>query len=148
MQPWFGAPRLSQKAKIQLGRIQRMVCLAITEAKKSTPSAAMEVLLNLTPLYLLNMADMSMALYRLQIFKQLNIPRRVSGLLTIWKYVGDPLLHMWLDFMIPVYYYTKNFMVKKEPGNMWVTLYLLHGWTTLHQFITILKTSWLKNHVS
>jgi hypothetical protein len=44
-------PKVKQKTtKIQLGRIQRMVCPAIMGAMKLTPTAAMEVLLNLTPL--------------------------------------------------------------------------------------------------
>jgi len=46
-----------------------MACLAITGAMKSTPTAAMEVLLNLTPLNLLIMAEARMALYRLHMFK-------------------------------------------------------------------------------
>jgi hypothetical protein len=46
-----------------------MACLAITGAMKSTPTAAMEVLLNLTPLDLLIMAEARMALYRLHILK-------------------------------------------------------------------------------
>jgi hypothetical protein len=51
----------------------------------------MEVLLNLNPLNLLNMAEERMALYRLQIYRQINIPRTVSVLLTIWNNVGDHL---------------------------------------------------------
>jgi hypothetical protein len=69
-----------------------MACLAITRSMKSTPTAAMEVLLNLTPLDLLIIAEARMALCRLQIYKQLNVPRTVSGLLTIWNNVGDPVL--------------------------------------------------------
>jgi len=43
-------PKVTQKiTKIKLGRIQRMACLAITGAMKSTPTAAMEMLMNLTP---------------------------------------------------------------------------------------------------
>jgi hypothetical protein len=79
-----------KKHQTQLGRIQRTACLAITGAMKSTPTAAMEVLLNLTPPDLLIMVEVRMALYRLQIYKQLNIPRIVSGLLTIWNNVDDP----------------------------------------------------------
>jgi hypothetical protein len=38
--------KVTQKStKVQLGRIQRMACLAITGARKSTPTPAMEVLL-------------------------------------------------------------------------------------------------------
>ena len=56
-------PKVIQKTtKIQLGRIQGMACLAITRAMKSTPTAAMEVFLNLTPLDLLIMAEVMMAL--------------------------------------------------------------------------------------
>jgi hypothetical protein len=106
-------PKVKQTStKTQLGRIKRMACLAITGAMKSTPTAAMEVLLNLTPLDLLIKAEARMALYRLQIYKQLNVPRTVSGLLTIWNNVSDPLLEMRSDYIIPVYHYTKNFVIK------------------------------------
>jgi hypothetical protein len=39
---------MQKTTKIQLGRIQRMACLAITGAMKLTPVAAVEMLLNLT----------------------------------------------------------------------------------------------------
>jgi hypothetical protein len=77
---------MQRTTKIQLGRIQRMACLAITGAMKSAPSAAMEVLLNLTPLNLLIMAEARMALYGLQP----AVPKTVAGLLTKKKNVGDP----------------------------------------------------------
>jgi hypothetical protein len=55
-------PKVKQKnTKIQLGRIQRMAYLAITGAMKSTPIAAMVVLLNPTPLDLLITAQERMA---------------------------------------------------------------------------------------
>jgi hypothetical protein len=47
---------MQQTTKTQLGRIQRMACLAVTGAMRSTPTAAMEVLLDLNPLDLLIMA--------------------------------------------------------------------------------------------
>jgi hypothetical protein len=72
-------------------------------AMKSTPTAAMEVLLKLTPLDLLIMAETRMALYRLLILKQPTVPKTVSGLLSIWKNVGDPILDMQSDYIIPVY---------------------------------------------
>jgi hypothetical protein len=63
MEPWYGGPRLNKKTtKMQLDKIQRMACLAITGAMKLTPTAAMEVLLNLTPLDLLIMAEVRLAL--------------------------------------------------------------------------------------
>ena len=105
-------PKVIQKTtKTQLGRIQRMACLAITGAMKSTPTAAMEVLLNLTPLNLLIMAEARMALYRLLMFKQPADLKTETGLLSIWKNVSDPILDMRSDHTIPVYNYSKTFNV-------------------------------------
>jgi hypothetical protein len=87
-----------------------MSCLAITGAMKLTPTAAMEVLLNLTPLDLLIMAEVRMALYRLHILKLMSVSKTVSGLLTIQKNVGSLLLDMQSDYIIAVYRHTKNFM--------------------------------------
>jgi hypothetical protein len=56
---------MQKSTKAQLGRIQRMACLAIIGAMKSTSTAAKEMLLNPTPLELLIMAEVRMALYRL-----------------------------------------------------------------------------------
>jgi ribonuclease HI len=100
---------IQKTAKIQLGRIQRMACLSITGAMKSTTTAAMEVLL--TPLDLLIMAEGRMALYRLQTLKQPTVPKTVSGLLSIWKNVDDPILDMRSDYTIPVYYHSRIFSV-------------------------------------
>jgi hypothetical protein len=67
-----------------------MACLAITGAMKSTPIAAMEVLLNLTPLDLLIMAEARMALSELRITKQPSAFEAETGLLSIWNKVSDP----------------------------------------------------------
>ena len=105
-------PKVMQKiTRTQLGRIQRMACLAITGAMKLTPTAAMEVLLNLTPLDLLVMVEARMTLYRLHILKQPAVPRTVSGLASIWKNVGDPILDTWSDYTTSVYYHSKIFNV-------------------------------------
>jgi hypothetical protein len=100
-----------------------MACLAITGAMKLTPTAAMEVLLNLTPLYLFIMAEARMALYRLHILEQPTVPKTLSGLLAICKNLDDPLLDMQSDYTIPVYGHSKIISViidqdywrKKDP---------------------------------
>jgi hypothetical protein len=105
-------PKVTHKTtKIQLGRIQRMACLAVTGAMKSTHTAAMEVLLNLTPLNLLIMAETRMTLYRLHMFKQPADLNTETALLSIWKNVSDPILDMRSDHTIPVYNYSKIFNV-------------------------------------
>jgi hypothetical protein len=86
-----------------------MAWLAITGAMKSTPTAAMGVLLNLTPLNLLIMAEARMALYRLLMLKQPDDLKTETGLLSILKNVSDPILDMRSDHTIPVYNYSKIF---------------------------------------
>ena len=84
-----------------------MACLAIMGVMKSTPTAATEILLNLTPLDLVILAEARMALHRLHILKQTADPKAEAGLLSIWRNVSDPILDMRVDHTIPVYYYSK-----------------------------------------
>jgi hypothetical protein len=117
-------PKVAQKnTKTQLGRIQRMACLVCTGAMRTTPTAAMEVLLNLTPLELMIIAEARMGLYRLHILKQPAAPNTTAELLSIWKNVREPILDMRSDHTIPIYNYSKYFSViideeywrKKDP---------------------------------
>jgi hypothetical protein len=71
----------------------------------------MEVLLNLTPLDLLIMAEVKMTLYRLHIPTQPADSKPETGLLSIWKSVGDPILDMRSDYTFPFYHYSKIFKV-------------------------------------
>jgi hypothetical protein len=73
---------IHKNTKTQIGRIQRMACLAIMGAMKSTPTAAMEMLLNLTPLNLLIMAEVRMALYRLHMLEQPAVLKTETGSLS------------------------------------------------------------------
>ena len=91
-----------------------MAYLAITGAMKSTPTAAMEVLLNLIPLNLLIMAEVRMALYRLHMLKQPAVLKTETGLLSIGKNVSDPILDMRSDHTIPVFNYSKNVIIDKD----------------------------------
>jgi hypothetical protein len=91
--------------------IQRMAYLAITGAMRSTPTAAMEVLLNLTPLDLVIMAEARMAVYRLQNTSQSSAFKAETGMLSIWKKVSDPILEMWADHIIPYFNHSRTFKV-------------------------------------
>jgi hypothetical protein len=106
-------PKVKQKTTtIQLGKVQRMACLAVMGAMKSTPNAAMEVLLNQTPLDLLIMVEARMALHRLHIPKQSIDLKTEVGMLSIWKNVGDPILYMRSDHTTPIYYYSKALLTR------------------------------------
>jgi hypothetical protein len=78
---------------------------------RSTPTVALELFLDLTPLDLLIMAEARMALYRLQITKQPSASEVEMGLLSIWKNVSDPILEMQVDHIIPVFKHSRIFKV-------------------------------------
>jgi ribonuclease HI len=78
---------------------------------RSTPTAAMEVLLNLTPLDLLIMAEARMALYRLRITEQPSAFETETGLLSIQMKVSDPILEMRADQITPVFNHSRIFKV-------------------------------------
>jgi hypothetical protein len=78
---------------------------------KSTPTAAMEVRLNLTPLDLLIMAEARMALYRLHLLKQPTAYEAEARLLSVRKNVNDPILDIKSDHTIPVYYPSRIFKI-------------------------------------
>jgi hypothetical protein len=71
---------------------------------KSTPTAAMEVLLNLTPLDLLIMVEERLTLCRLHTPKQPADYETETGMLSIGKKVRDPMLSMRSYHTIPIYY--------------------------------------------
>ena len=102
---------MQKTTKIQLGRIQRMTCLTITRAIKTTPTAAMEMLLNLTPLDHLIMVEARMTLYRLHILMQPADSTTSAGMLSNWKNLSDHTLDMRLDHTIPVYNFSKIYKV-------------------------------------
>jgi len=73
---------MQKTTETQLSRIERVECLAITGAMKSTPTAAMEILLILTLLDLMILAEARIALCRLHILKQPADPKAEAGLLS------------------------------------------------------------------
>jgi hypothetical protein len=50
---------------MELNKLQRLTCLAITGAMGTTPTAAMEVLLGLSPLLVIIEAEAQAVIYRL-----------------------------------------------------------------------------------
>jgi len=60
-------PKVEQsRARTELSKLQRLACLCITGAIGSTPTAAMETLLNLPPLHIVVKEEARMGAYRLQ----------------------------------------------------------------------------------
>jgi len=51
-------------SRMELSKLQRLACLAITGAMRTTPTAAMVVLLVLPPLHVIIEAEAQAAIYR------------------------------------------------------------------------------------
>jgi S-adenosylmethionine:tRNA-ribosyltransferase-isomerase (queuine synthetase) len=74
----------AKNTKHQLGSIQRTARLVITGAMKSTHTAVIQMLLHLTSLDLLIMANAKVALHRLHTLKQPDVSDAETGLLSVW----------------------------------------------------------------
>ncbi|KAL1446432.1 hypothetical protein WDU94_012296 [Cyamophila willieti] len=86
------------QAKETLRKLQRLACLCITSAMKSTPTAAMETMLNLPPLDIYITGEARMGAYRMQ---QNNIWKSQGyGHTKISTLVHNPVLVMGSDYMI------------------------------------------------
>jgi hypothetical protein len=86
-----------------------------TGAIRSTLVAAMEVLLHLTPLDLLIMAEARMTFCRLHIPKQTPTNGIAVGLISIRKGVGDIILETRPDYTIPVYSWPLTYELNSFP---------------------------------
>ena len=80
---WWSRAESTITCQQQLAKVQRLACICITGAVRSTPTAALEVLTNLAPLHVVAKQHAMAAHYRIKISKQWN--SRVSGVHTVIK---------------------------------------------------------------
>ena len=59
-------------SRMELNKLHILVCLAITGAMRTTPTAATKVLMGLLPLHLINEVEAQIAIYRLMCNLQLK----------------------------------------------------------------------------
>lgn len=92
-------PKMEQEqGKEHLRKLQRLACLCITSAMKTTPTAAMETMLNLPPLDIYIKGEARMGAYRLQ--KNNIWKTQIFGHSKITITVHNPVLEMGSDYMI------------------------------------------------
>jgi len=72
-------PRVKNISRMELSKLQRLACLAITGAMKTTPTAAIEVLLRLSPLHVMTEAEALAGICRLMCNKQWRPKSTNSG---------------------------------------------------------------------
>ena len=104
-------PKVNQQTAIAaLNSVQRLACLCMTGAMRSTPQAAMETLLDLPPLDLIIKGEARLGAYRL---KCSNNWKPGNGHSRIDQIVTDPegILLMGSDYMVPIFSFEESFQV-------------------------------------
>jgi len=100
---WPGCQTASTKSK--LSKVQRLACLGITGAFRTTPTSVMEVLVGLPPLDLVIQGEVRSVAHRLWglgCWSYLH-PRQGHSRILTQLQESDPIFNIRVDFMRPVY---------------------------------------------
>jgi len=117
---WWPRARYITVSK-QLTHVQRLACLYIIAAMRTTPTAAMELLVGLVPLPTFIQQEAMMAYYRLHAASQwvdgggehAKISQKMAQLM--------PLSQARCDRRVPKYYFDKYFTVQIPSREQWIT---------------------------
>jgi hypothetical protein len=113
---------------MKLHKLQTLACLAITGVMKTTPTAAMEVLLGLPLLHVVIEVQEQAGIYRLMCNQQWR-PRSTNYGQTKKSrdMEQEPILLMGTDRMIPRYVFRKQFKVHLSSKHEWQNGFNLHN---------------------
>jgi hypothetical protein len=114
-------PRVKFKtSQAELSKLQRVACLGITGAIKTTPTATMEVLLRLPPLHLQVEAEAMIGSYRLRCNEQWKPKSEGFGHTYMARDMEkEPILQMGSDKIIPIHVYDKPFTIRFPDRSEW-----------------------------
>lgn len=114
-------PKVTQRTTIKnLARIQRLAELITTGAISSTPTAALDAILNLPPLDIFIKGEARMASYRMSVSDCWNNPyvdlghSKISKMVNIGE-IGD----MISDYSLPEYHFEKPFQITISSREEW-----------------------------
>lgn len=118
---WWPRTRL-EEAKRRLTQVQRLACLGITGAMRTTPTAALESLLDLPPLYLVVESEAKAAAYRLANAGQWKHADVKGGHSAIWQKLISfcPTALMRSDKMVPKHVFDKSFAIQTPTREEWL----------------------------
>lgn len=118
---WFLKAKQST-VKEKLSSLQRLACLCITGAFSSTPTAALQVLLNLTPLDIFIEMEARKSWYRLSINCLARRGPSFSGHVGALQAASiEPLLNMRSDLMVGEYSFVKPYTISIDSRQQWTT---------------------------
>jgi hypothetical protein len=107
-------------SRAELSKLQRMACLGITGAIRTAPTAAIEVLLGLSPLHLQLEVEARAGIYRLHCSEQWRPKSKGCGHAQMTQDMEkEPILHMGTDRMIPRHVYCKAFTARFPDRSEW-----------------------------
>jgi len=117
---WWPRARYITVSK-QHTHVQWLACLYITEAMRTTPTAAMELLVGLVPLPTIIQQEVMMAYYRLRATSQWIAGGREHAKISQKMAQLIPLSRARCDSRVPKYYFDKYFTVQIPSREQWIT---------------------------
>jgi hypothetical protein len=118
---WPGCQTGSAKKLLDKIQIQRLACLGITGAMRTTPTRAMEALIGLPPLELVVQREARSAAHRLWslgCWSHLH-PNRGHSSILIWIQQANPIFKIGVDAVKPVYNLDRTYRVTMLTRREW-----------------------------
>jgi hypothetical protein len=107
-------------SQANVGKLQRLSCLDITEAIRMAPTAAVMVLIGLPPFHLRIEVEAQVGVYRLNYSRQWKPKTLWHGHTVISQAImNEPILQVGTDKMIPRYEFHKQFTVNLPDRGKW-----------------------------
>ena len=110
-----------------LNHLQRLVLLCVTGAMSTTPTAALEIIMGVEPLYLRIEAIARAELFRLYCWGHLDVNKGVTGHVSLWRRMvqEQPLWEAVHDYMVPCSYFDHGYKILIPERNVWDEGFLL-----------------------
>lgn len=107
-------------AKSMMSHLQRLACLSVTGALRSTPTAALELLIGLPPLHLAVQAQAKLTAYRLVATKEWHTDSNI-GHAAIWSRLvsSNPIWNAPGEFMATTCITNRRFLVRFPTRDEW-----------------------------
>ena len=96
-----------------------MSCIGITGAFRTTPTAALEVAIGLTPLPIWIEREATASYFRIYRFGNVTQRGNIAHLNSSWDIVLENIFNMRSDTVIPRYLFAKNFTVTYPDCSEW-----------------------------
>lgn len=118
---WWTRTKLTS-VKNQLTKLQRIACVGITGAMRTSPTAALEALLDLLPLDLFVKKEAELGAFRLQTTNQMVAGTNPFGHMTGWTKLKKEFTEteMPCDYLVPRPNFNRRFSIEFPSRNDWI----------------------------